>query len=192
MADVGREFKPDVAFYLIMATLVVITLLAALESTSLSLALPTISTALNGTAIETFWAAISFLIASTALLPVLASLSGTFGRKPVVSLRNLHMQLDGGLAFYIAHLCTLLLHDRLRRFSLGSIYGDITSWSNGTGYWRHWVNMHSRNDHSRYLAPQTTSVVVWNPEPGMGRGICLWAACRRCVCSGRYVRSPNY
>lgn len=89
MADIGTEFKPNAAFYLIMATLVAVTLLAALESTSLSLALPTISTALDGTAIEAFWAAISFLIASTAFLPVLASLSGTFGRKPVASLRNL-------------------------------------------------------------------------------------------------------
>lgn len=79
----GGEFVADASFLMLMATLSAVTLLAALESTSLSLALPAISEALQGTALEGFWSAISFQIASAAFLPVLGASSSIFGRKPV-------------------------------------------------------------------------------------------------------------
>lgn len=67
--------------FLVFFTLAVLTLMAALDGTSLSVALPvsfvpcaillqltfpkTIAQALNGTAIEAFWSGTSFLLAST-------------------------------------------------------------------------------------------------------------------------------
>ena len=78
------EFKPELGFYLIFISLSVITLAAALDATSLSVALPIISQKLNGTAIEAFWSGTSFLLTSTVFQPVYASFSHIFGRKPVV------------------------------------------------------------------------------------------------------------
>lgn len=51
----GVEFKPGLRFYLAFVTLATITLAAALDATSLSVALPIISDKLGGTAIEAFW-----------------------------------------------------------------------------------------------------------------------------------------
>ena len=80
------EFRPELGFYLIFISLMVITLAAALDATSLSVALPIISQKLNGTAIEAFWSGTSFLLTSTVFQPVYASFSHIFGRKPIVGL----------------------------------------------------------------------------------------------------------
>ncbi|KAB8305027.1 hypothetical protein EYC80_004332 [Monilinia laxa] len=49
------EFKPTTAFILAFSSICLITLAAALDATSLSIALPIITTKLRGTAIEAFW-----------------------------------------------------------------------------------------------------------------------------------------
>ncbi|KAN0084757.1 Major facilitator superfamily domain containing protein [Elaphomyces granulatus] len=69
---------------LVFVTLAVLTLMAALDGTSLSVALPQIATELNGTAIEAFWSGTAFLLASTLFQPSFASFSNIFGRKPLV------------------------------------------------------------------------------------------------------------
>ncbi|KAJ5157742.1 uncharacterized protein N7482_008842 [Penicillium canariense] len=69
---------------LVFFTLAVLTLMAALDGTSLSVALPTIARALNGTAIEAFWSGTSFLLSSTVFQPSFASFSNIFGRRPMV------------------------------------------------------------------------------------------------------------
>ncbi|KAJ5708544.1 hypothetical protein N7488_008345 [Penicillium malachiteum] len=69
---------------LVFFTLAVLTLMAALDGTSLSVALPTISEDLHGTAIEAFWSGTSFLLSSTVFQPSFASLSNIFGRRPMV------------------------------------------------------------------------------------------------------------
>jgi len=58
--------------------------MVALDGTSISVALPKIAQALNGTAIEAFWAGTSFLLASTVFQPNFASFSHIFGRMPVI------------------------------------------------------------------------------------------------------------
>ncbi|KAI9852378.1 MAG: hypothetical protein M1838_000900 [Thelocarpon superellum] len=78
------DFHPGWRFIVAFSTLSVITLAAALDATSLSVALPIISRALNGTAIEAFWSGTSFLLTSTVLQPSFASFSHIFGRKPVI------------------------------------------------------------------------------------------------------------
>jgi hypothetical protein len=79
----GREFKPGTSFYLAFVSLCIITLAAALDATSLSIALPIITDKLHGTAIEAFWSGTSFLVTSAVFQPVIAGLSHSFGRKLV-------------------------------------------------------------------------------------------------------------
>ncbi|KAJ5600070.1 hypothetical protein N7450_001137 [Penicillium hetheringtonii] len=61
-----------------------LSLMAALDGTSISVALPTISHELGGTAIEAFWTGTSFTLCSAVFQPVFSSLSDLFGRKPLV------------------------------------------------------------------------------------------------------------
>ncbi|KAL4862189.1 hypothetical protein BDV12DRAFT_179117 [Aspergillus spectabilis] len=65
-------------------TLSVLTLMVALDGTSISVALPIITRDLGGTAIEAFWSGTSFLLSSTVFQPNFASLSSIFGRRPLV------------------------------------------------------------------------------------------------------------
>ena len=83
LENAGREFKPGSAFYLAFGSLCIITLAAALDATSLSIALPIITDKLHGTAIEAFWSGTSFLVTSAVFQPVIAGLSHGFGRKLV-------------------------------------------------------------------------------------------------------------
>lgn len=76
-------FKPGKTFLLAFASICIITLAAALDATSLSIALPVITERLHGTALEAFWSGTSFLVASAVVQPVLGGLSHVFGRKQV-------------------------------------------------------------------------------------------------------------
>ncbi|KAJ9615246.1 hypothetical protein H2200_001320 [Cladophialophora chaetospira] len=78
------EFNISTRFILAFAALAVLTLMVALDGTSISVALPVIARKLNGTAIEAFWAGTSFLLASTVFQPNFASFSHIFGRMPVI------------------------------------------------------------------------------------------------------------
>ncbi|KAG8527144.1 uncharacterized protein KY384_008573 [Bacidia gigantensis] len=80
----AEDFKPSKRLYLAFLTLAVMTLMVALDGTSLSVALPIISQKLKGTAIEAFWSGTSFLLCSTIFQPNFASFSHIFGRKPMV------------------------------------------------------------------------------------------------------------
>jgi MFS family permease len=82
--DDANAFKPTWRFYLTFISLSAITLTAALDATSLSVALPIITDVLGGTAIEAFWSGTSFLLTSTVLQPTFASMSQIFGRKPLL------------------------------------------------------------------------------------------------------------
>ena len=83
-APVTPSFNPGYRFFLAFAAMCVIVLMAALDATSLSVALSSIASALHGTAIEAFWAGTSFLLTSTVFQPVIDSFSSIFGRKLMV------------------------------------------------------------------------------------------------------------
>ena len=78
------EFNPSRRFYLAFLALAVLTLMVALDGTSLSVALPTVAQALRGSALEAFWSGTSFLLASTVFQPSFAQLSHVFGRLPLI------------------------------------------------------------------------------------------------------------
>jgi len=77
-------FRPGLRFHLAWASLCIITLMAALDATSLSVALSQIARTLAGSTIEAFWAGTSFLLTSTVFQPVIGSLSSIFGRKALL------------------------------------------------------------------------------------------------------------
>ncbi|EFR05316.1 hypothetical protein MGYG_08327 [Nannizzia gypsea CBS 118893] len=78
------EFRPSKRTWLIFLTLAVLTLMVALDGTSISVALPIIASKLHGSAIEAFWSGTSFLLCSTVFQPSFASFSDIFGRKPMI------------------------------------------------------------------------------------------------------------
>jgi MFS family permease len=99
--ETAFNFNPSWRFFLAFSSMSAITLMVALDATSLGNALPvrniltnTISKLiklfqkmaqlLNGTAIQAFWAGTSYLLASTVLQPIIGSFSHIFGRKPLV------------------------------------------------------------------------------------------------------------
>lgn len=104
-------FNPGWRFYLAFASLSIISLMAALDATSLSVALPIMARALKGTAIQAFWSGTSFLLTSTVFLPVLGSFSHVFGRKPII-LASLALFLAGAIIAAVANNFTVLLVGR--------------------------------------------------------------------------------
>ncbi|EXJ77868.1 hypothetical protein A1O3_09027 [Capronia epimyces CBS 606.96] len=78
------QFVVSRKFLMAFATLAVLTLMVALDGTSISVALPIVAKKLHGSAIEAFWVGTSFMLASTVLQPNFASLSHIFGRMPVI------------------------------------------------------------------------------------------------------------
>ncbi|KAI9875141.1 MAG: hypothetical protein M1830_008826 [Pleopsidium flavum] len=105
------EFDPDWRFYLAFLTLAIITMMVALDATSLSVALPIIALKLRGSAIEAFWSGTSFLLSSTILQPNFASFSHIFGRKPMV-LISLVFFLVGAIIGAVAKNFTHMLVGR--------------------------------------------------------------------------------
>ncbi|KAJ5966865.1 hypothetical protein N7501_003113 [Penicillium viridicatum] len=96
---------------LVFFTLSVLTLMAALDGTSLSVALPEIAKELNGTAIEAFWSGTSFLLCSTVFQPSFASFSNIFGRRPMIMI-SLIFFCVGAIIAAIANNFTYMLIGR--------------------------------------------------------------------------------
>ncbi|KAI9812466.1 MAG: hypothetical protein M1827_004697 [Pycnora praestabilis] len=105
------DFHPGWRFILAFICLSVITLMAALDATSLSVALPIIATALKGTAIEAFWSGTSFLLTSTVFQPNMASFSHIFGRRPMIYLAITFFMV-GAIISAVSHNFTVLLVGR--------------------------------------------------------------------------------
>lgn len=111
LENASPEFKPGTAFYLAFVSLCIITLAAALDATSLSIALPIITDKLHGTAIEAFWSGTSFLVTSAVFQPVIAGLSHGFGRKSLVMISSLFFGV-GSILAAVAKSFTLVLVGR--------------------------------------------------------------------------------
>lgn len=81
--DDEPEWKPSRAFKLAFASMTLVTLCCALQSSSLTLTLPAIVEDLHGTSVDASWTGASFLLASAVSQPVVTSLSMLLGRKLV-------------------------------------------------------------------------------------------------------------
>ncbi|CAK7209612.1 hypothetical protein SBRCBS47491_000502 [Sporothrix bragantina] len=104
-------FKASRSFYLAFSALLVLTIAVALDATTLSVALPTISAALGGSALEAFWSGTSFLLASTVLQPTVAALSSIFGRKYMIYLMIIFFAA-GSLVAALANNFSVLIAGR--------------------------------------------------------------------------------
>ncbi|KAF2674540.1 putative MFS transporter [Microthyrium microscopicum] len=106
-----EEFNPGWRFYLAFLSLTTITLMVALDATSLSVALPIIAQKLNGTAIQAFWSGTSFLLTSTVFQPVIGSFSSIFGRKAMIYV-SLVFFAAGAIVAAVANNFTIILIGR--------------------------------------------------------------------------------
>ncbi|KAL1651229.1 hypothetical protein SLS58_000568 [Diplodia intermedia] len=104
-------FNPNWRFYVAFCSLSVVTLMAALDATSISVALSIMAKALHGSAIEAFWAGTSFLLTCTVFQPVLGSFSDVFGRKPIIYL-SLALFGIGAIITAVANNFTVILVGR--------------------------------------------------------------------------------
>ncbi|CAK7272979.1 hypothetical protein SEPCBS119000_005409 [Sporothrix epigloea] len=104
-------FKASRSFLLAFSALLVLTIAVALDATTLSVALPTISAALGGSALEAFWSGTSFLLASTVLQPSVAGLSNIFGRKYMIYLMIVFFAA-GSLVAALSNNFTILIAGR--------------------------------------------------------------------------------
>jgi fucose permease len=75
-----HEFKPGRNFWLAFAPIAVLAMMASLDGTSVSVALPIIAKELNGSTIEAFWTGTSFLLTSAVFQLPIGALSEIFGR----------------------------------------------------------------------------------------------------------------
>ncbi|KAI5846843.1 major facilitator superfamily-domain-containing protein [Tricharina praecox] len=105
------EWKPSTRVKLIVLTMCTVTLLIALDATSLSVALPVMAEELNADAITAFWAGTSYLLCATVFQPTLSSLSGIFGRKPVI-IFALTLFTAGAIIAALANNFTVILVGR--------------------------------------------------------------------------------
>ncbi|KAL0935207.1 major facilitator superfamily transporter [Colletotrichum truncatum] len=104
-------FKPSREFLLAFGALCTVVLAVAIDATTLSVALPTMSTQLGGTALEAFWSGTSFLLASTVLQPTIAGLSIIFGRKYMVYVASLLFAV-GSIVGAVANDFTIVIVGR--------------------------------------------------------------------------------
>lgn len=109
--DPPPTFQPGRRFYLAFLALAVLTLMVALDGTSLSVALPVVAQALRGSALEAFWSGTSFLLASTVFQPSFAQLSHVFGRVQMVMVA-IALFFAGVMMAAVAKDFTLLLAGR--------------------------------------------------------------------------------
>lgn len=82
-SEVSEPLTASPALKLAIASVCCVSLAAALDATSLSIALSTITTRVHGTAIQAFWAGTGYLVTCGVFQPVIGGLSHIFGRKEV-------------------------------------------------------------------------------------------------------------
>jgi MFS family permease len=106
-----EAFNPGWRFIVAFLSLTTITLMVALDATSLSVALPIMAKALHGTAIQAFWSGTSFLLTSTVFQPIIGSFSNIFGRKPMLFI-SLALFGIGVIIAAVAHNFTTVIIGR--------------------------------------------------------------------------------
>jgi hypothetical protein len=130
-------FTPSRGFLLAFISICIITLAAALDATSLSIALPIITEKLKGTAIEAFWSGTSFLLTSAVFQPVIAGLSHVFGRKQV----RLKASEYRGPSLIIHAACSrvsVAICNWLHRSCSCNQLHYVDYWKKYSGHWRWW------------------------------------------------------
>ncbi|KAJ5280070.1 hypothetical protein N7478_005442 [Penicillium angulare] len=106
---------------LLLLSLGSLSLMAALDGTSISTALPTMSQDLGGTAIEAFWTGTSFTLCSAVFQPVFSSLSNIFGRKLLVIIAIIWFTIGAIVAGVANNITQMLVGRSLQGIGGGGI-----------------------------------------------------------------------
>lgn len=104
--------KKPLAFYLGFLGLNINALVFSLDATSLAVAIPSTAKQLNGTALESFWANISYMLCVVITQPVYTTISDTFGRKTPLYVAFLLFAV-GSLAFALAQNMATIIAGRV-------------------------------------------------------------------------------
>ncbi|KAB8300445.1 hypothetical protein EYC80_000617 [Monilinia laxa] len=80
------DWKAGRQEWLIMIVLLIVSLMASIDATILVPVLPVLASELHGSAIDTFWAGTSYLLANAVFQPFFAALSDIFGRQQLLFL----------------------------------------------------------------------------------------------------------
>ncbi|KAL8706384.1 MAG: hypothetical protein Q9201_000529 [Fulgogasparrea decipioides] len=81
-----EKFNPGWRLLCAFTSIAIVNLACALDATILSVALPVITVALHGNAIQAFWAGTSFLLTSMVWQPNFVAFSHNWGRRPLLLL----------------------------------------------------------------------------------------------------------
>ncbi|EEA22325.1 hypothetical protein TMatcc_008236 [Talaromyces marneffei ATCC 18224] len=100
------------SFYLAVLSLMLVILIVSLDATALSVAIPVITSDLNGTSLSAFWAGISFVLAVVIVQPIYTSVSDVLGRK-VALYTGFILFTIGSIIFAVAHSMSILILGRV-------------------------------------------------------------------------------
>ncbi|ATZ56045.1 hypothetical protein BCIN_12g05830 [Botrytis cinerea B05.10] len=114
-------FAPGKRYIAACTSILIVNLACALDATTIAVALPTISEALNGNATEAFWAGTSFLLTSTIWQPVFIALSHVFGRRPLLLLSLILFTIGSCLGGAARSMALLLVGRCLQGSGVGGI-----------------------------------------------------------------------
>ncbi|KAF3025656.1 hypothetical protein E8E14_013566 [Neopestalotiopsis sp. 37M] len=107
----SKAAKPA-SFYMSLLALGMLSLITSWDATSLAIALPVITSHLEGTTLECFWASISFILGVAITQPIYVSVSDVLGRKqPLYASMILFM--IGAVVFATADSMIVLIIGRL-------------------------------------------------------------------------------
>ncbi|KAF7914777.1 uncharacterized protein EAE98_011476 [Botrytis deweyae] len=114
-------FAPGKRYIAACTSILIVNLVCALDATTIAVALPTISEALNGNAIEAFWAGTSFLLTSTIWQPVFIALSHVFGRRSLLLFSLFLFTIGSSLGGAAQSMPSLLVGRCLQGSGVGGI-----------------------------------------------------------------------
>ncbi|KAJ5761368.1 hypothetical protein N7533_003407 [Penicillium manginii] len=106
---------------LVLLGLASLSLMAALDGTSVAVALPIIAQDLNGSTIEAFWTGTSFTLCSAVFQPVFSSCSDLFGRKQLILVATLWFLIGAIVAGVAKNFTHMLIGRSLQGIGGGGI-----------------------------------------------------------------------
>ncbi|KAL9468331.1 hypothetical protein ACSS6W_010025 [Trichoderma asperelloides] len=104
--------KKPINFYLAFFAINIACFIFSLDSTSLSVAIPSIAEQLHGTTLQSFWAGIAFLLATVITQPLYTSMSDIYGRKPLFQIAFFLFTV-GSIVFGLAPNMPAIISGRL-------------------------------------------------------------------------------
>ncbi|PMB72854.1 putative transporter C3H1.06c [Beauveria bassiana] len=121
--ETTAEPQAGYRFWLAFWSLALTNLAAAFDATTLSVALPKISSELGGSSTEAFWAGTSYLLATTAMMLIWVTVSDTLGRR-IAILTALVVFAAGAIICAVASNWTTMLAGRtIQGVGCGGVVG---------------------------------------------------------------------